>query len=83
MGIVAIFIPKVRESKYKEQKIKQLEEQYNQTRDKVNELRQKQQRLKSDPEYIGQIAREKLGKVKPGETIFRFDLQETNENNQY
>ena len=30
-------------------------------------------RLRNDPEYLGLIARDKLGLMKEGETIFRFD----------
>lgn len=31
------------------------------------------QRLKTDPDYLGDIARDKLNVQKDGETIFRFD----------
>jgi cell division protein FtsB len=30
-------------------------------------------RLRNDPEYLGLIARDKLGLMREGETIFRFD----------
>lgn len=37
------------------------------------QLRKEEQSLRTDPEYVEKVAREKLGLIKPGEVIYKFD----------
>jgi cell division protein FtsB len=46
-------------------------------RGKNAELKKQIELLRSDPHYIEQIARDQLGLVKDGETIYQFQLNDT------
>jgi cell division protein FtsB len=61
-----------------------MEKKQGQLNHEIEELRQKNAELKnqigllrSDPHYIEQIAREQLGLVKDGETIYQFQLNDS------
>jgi cell division protein FtsB len=41
-------------------------------------LRREENDLKTDPNYVEKVAREKLGLVKPGELIYRFEEDKQN-----
>ena len=51
----------------------QLSHEIEQLHQKNAELREEVRSLRSDPEYIEQIAREQLGLAKDGEIIYQFD----------
>lgn len=78
MGIVNFFLPKIRQNRERQKKAVALEEQNRLKEDMVKQLQKQQERFLSDPKYVERIAREKLGKAKPGETIFRFNNRSTN-----
>ena len=77
--IIALFLPKVRQAQERQRKAAVIEEQ-NRAREKMTkQLRENQEQFVSDPKYVERVAREELGKAKPGETIFRFIEKKTNE----
>ncbi len=77
--IIALFLPKVRQAQERQRKAAVIEEQ-NRAREKMTkQLRENQEQFMSDPKYVERVAREELGKAKPGETIFRFIEKKTNE----
>jgi len=77
--IIALFLPKVRQAQERQRKAAIIEEE-NRAREKMTkQLRENQERFMSDPKYVERVAREELGKAKPGETIFRFIEKKTNE----
>lgn len=41
-------------------------------------LRREENDLKTDPNYVEKVAREKLGLVKPGELIYKFEEDKQN-----
>ena len=77
-GVIAVFLPKIRENTEKHRRIQEMEEANRIQEDAMNKLRLKHERFLSDPRYVEQIAREELGKSRPGETIFRFQETSTN-----
>jgi len=79
IGIANFFLPKIRQNREKQRKAAVLEEENRIKEDMVKQLREKQERFLSDPKYIERIAREELGKARPGETIFRFNSTSTND----
>lgn len=79
IGVINIFLPKIRQNTEKQKTITALEEENRAKEDKIKELRKKREKFVSDPEYVERVAREELGKAKPGETIFRFNDRNTND----
>lgn len=77
--VVALFLPKVRQARERARRVAVLEEENRAKEEQVNKLREQQDRFKTDPKYVERVAREELGKAKPGETIFRFTEKKTNE----
>ena len=55
----------------------QLDHEIEELRQKNAELKKQIELLRSDPHYIEQIAREQLGLVKDGETIYQFQLNDS------
>ena len=55
----------------------QLTHEIEDLRQKNAELKKQIELLRSDPHYIEQIAREQLGLVKDGETVYQFQLNDT------
>ena len=53
-----------------------LDHEIEELRRKNGELKKQIELLRSDPHYIEQIAREQLGLVKDGETIYQFQLND-------
>ncbi len=79
IGVVNIFLPKIRQNVEKQNKTTVMEEENRTMEDMIKQLRKKQEQFVSDPKYVERIAREKLGKAKQGETIFRFNDRNTND----
>jgi len=61
--------------------VERLKERYE--REKIEQLRlmRKRDLLKNDPEYLENIARDKLDLMKPGETIIRLDSRQPTQQN--
>ncbi len=79
--IVAAFawiFPKIKLCEEREEKIAALEEKNKQIENSIGELKKKQERFATDPEFVERVAREELGKAKPGETIYRYTDKKTN-----
>lgn len=78
VALAGVFMPKIREHEALRKRSDALEEEIRVKSDMTRELRYRQERFRSDPGYVERVAREKLGKAKPGEIIFRFAEPETN-----
>lgn len=70
---VFVFHPEILRLREMRANVEKLEQ--NEERTRIEHLRLLRQRelLKSDPEYLENIARDKLDLMKPGETIIRLD----------
>ena len=79
IAVVALFLPKVRQARDRARRAAVIEEENRAKEEQTKQLRQQQERFMSDPKYVERVAREELGKAKPGETIFRFSEKKTNE----
>ena len=77
--IIALFLPKVRQAQERQRKAAVIEEENRAMEKRTKQLRENQEQFMSDPKYVERVAREELGKAKPGETIFRFIEKKTNE----
>ncbi len=72
VGVFSMFWPKIREyQELQRQEARQLEAQRTEE-EMLKHLKRQQERLRSDPRFVERIAREELGLVKPGDTVFRF-----------
>lgn len=76
--VIAIltFYPEFRRIDEMKATIERLDEQLVTEELELRKRQREEQWLKSDPEYIEMLAREKLGFMKEGETIFRLDLEQ-------
>lgn len=79
VAVVVLFLPKVRQAQERARRAAVLEDENRVKSQMTEQLRQQQQRFLSDPKYVERVAREELGKAKPGETVFRFTEKKTNE----
>ncbi len=79
VAVLNIFLPRIRENEEKRKTSATMEEQSRAAEDMTKELRDQQERFRRDKKYLERVAREELGKAKPGETIFRFPNTETND----
>jgi cell division protein FtsB len=77
--IIALFLPKVRQVQDRTRRTAIIEEENRVKEEMTKQLRQQQERFTSDPKCVERVAREELGKAKPGETIFRFSEKKTND----
>jgi cell division protein FtsB len=77
-GLMEIFLPKIRENAARQKHISILEEQNRLKEEAARELRARRERFQDDPLYVERMAREKLGKIRPDEVIFRFTDHSTN-----
>lgn len=71
-GLCSIFIPLIRENRERERKVAALEEELRAKQDAIVHIRRQQELFQTDPSFVEKIAREELGKAKPGEIIYRF-----------
>ena len=79
VAIIALFLPKVRQAQERARRAAVIEKENHVKEEQTRRLRQQQKRFVSDPKYVERVAREELGKARPGETIFRFIEKKTNE----
>ena len=67
------FLPEVNKRKNDELRIEELKAQVEQEQMRLHRLALEERLLKHDPEYVGVIARDRLGLMDKGETIYRID----------
>ncbi len=77
--VVALFLPKVRQTRERARRAAVIEEENRAKEEQIKQLRRQQERFMTDPQYVERVAREELGKARPGETVFRFTEKKTNE----
>ena len=78
VAAVMLFLPKIRQNQERLSRVKALEEENRILEGQIKQLQSRQDQFLSDPRYVERIAREELGKVKEGETVFRFSENRTN-----
>lgn len=78
VGVIIFFLPKIRQNEERQRKAVALEEEIQVKEDMIKQLRKQSERFKTET-GVERVAREELGKVRPGETVFRFTDRKTNE----
>lgn len=73
LSIGYIFWPQFMKYEELKRNEKSLELRIEGEQEKNIRLRQEEYSLRTDPEYVEKVAREKLGLVKPGEIIYKFE----------
>ena len=68
------FLPEVSKRKEQSQRIEALKVELEKQRALLTRYEREKMLLRSDPEYVGLIARDKLDLMLPGETIYRMEL---------
>ena len=68
------FLPEVQKRKEQEMRVEELKAEIEKQRMILSRHQREEGLLKHDPEYVGLIARDRLGVMKPGETIYRLDV---------
>ena len=79
VAVSMIFLPKIRQLQDRSRREAKMAQDNRSEEEQVKQLRQRQEHFVNDPKYVERVAREELGKVKPGETIFRYNDKKTNE----
>ena len=77
--VISAFLPKIRQNQERQRKITAIEEENRRKEEAVKALRRQQDQFVTDPKHVERLAREELGKAKPGETIYRFGGQKNND----
>lgn len=67
------FLPEVDKHKAQDARVEELKAEVLKKRMTLVRHQREENLLKHDPEYLGLIARDKLGLMKEGETIYRMD----------
>lgn len=81
LGTVCFFLPKVRRCRRRQQDTDRKREELLLIQARIKELKLKQTKIHSDREFLERIAREELGWAKPGETVYRFQPDESEPSN--
>ncbi len=76
IGLVSLFLPKIREIRALQGVVTRMTEEKLAVEESKQMYIWQRERFATDPSFVERIAREELGKAKPGEIIFRFS--ETN-----
>ena len=71
--ILIFFLPVVTELQDKRAKIAKYEQEIEDLKLENERMKQEKNLLENDPVYLEKVAREKLGIVKKGEVIYRFE----------
>ncbi|MDP8213070.1 MAG: septum formation initiator family protein [Candidatus Zapsychrus exili] len=71
--ILAVFIPSYFVMCNKKARIAEYEKQIQRLKIKNVELAEERRKLEDDPVYLEKVAREKMGIVREGETIYRLE----------
>jgi cell division protein FtsB len=75
VAAVITFYPEFRRIEEMKASIGRLDQQLSEEQLKLRQQEREENWLKNDPEYVEMQARELLGVMKEGETIFRLDLE--------
>ena len=78
IAVVCLFKPKFRQNQEYQRTLSTLKEENLDREKEIKRLQAQQNQFLSDPGYVERIAREELGKVREGETVFRFTERKTN-----
>ncbi len=70
--VLRLFLPLMEKQQQLRAREDELRRDIQRAGEELRMLRLKQQKLQDDPRFVERIAREDLGYVKPGETLFRF-----------
>jgi cell division protein FtsB len=76
-GFVATYIPRLRDAGNLRLEKYKLDQQLHDQELEYRRLLARHQALRNDPRAVERVTREKLGLGKPGETIFRFEPENT------
>jgi cell division protein FtsB len=71
--VVVLYLPLIRHNQGVRKEILNLEDHIKQQEEYGRQMDSTIRALKTDPKAIERVAREKLGYVKPGETMIRFE----------
>ncbi len=71
-GLASVFVPLFRENRDRERKVTTLQEEIDVKNAEIIHLRKQQEKFQNDPTFVENLARDEFGKVRPGETIYRF-----------
>lgn len=71
--VIVLYLPLIRHNEGMRKENLNLENQINRQEEVGRQLDSTIRALKSDPKAIERVAREKLGYIKPGETMIRFE----------
>jgi len=74
---LATFLPALKSRAEQRSALAKVKVEYEDSRELYHKNTREVARLKNDPEYLGLIARDKLGLKREGETIFRFEKNTT------
>ena len=74
-GFIATYVPKLRDAGNLRLEKYKLDQQLREQETEYRRLLARQQALRNDPRAVERVTREKLGLGKPGETIFRFEAE--------
>lgn len=78
VGVVVWYLPVIKHNEALRKEILHLNAEIKQQEDLSRQLDNATKALKNDPKTLERVAREKLGYVKPGETMIRFEEPSTN-----
>ncbi len=76
LGILA-FIPEIQKHRAEQAEVRRLENEISNQKAIQRRQTQEMELLRSDPEYVELMARDKMDLMKEGETIFRLDTTGT------
>jgi cell division protein FtsB len=75
--VLFIFLPSYTQYQDKRQKVDEYDRQIIRLQRQNAKLAKEKKLLESDPAYLEKVAREKMGLVREGETIYRLTPEET------
>lgn len=83
LAVAVWYLPLIQQNERMRKEILRLNTQIQQNEESVKQLKTSMEALRSDPQAIERIARDKFGYAKPGETIIRFEDAATNTPNRH
>lgn len=78
VGIAVWYLPLIRQNERMRQQVYRLDGQLRKDEDTNRQLKSSIDALRNDPKAVERLAREKLGYIKPGETVIHFEDLPTN-----
>ena len=76
--IVCAFIPELKKQHEQSERVDQLKGEIDKQKLVLSQRSREADLLQNDPGYIELLARDRLDMMKPGETIFRLEIQASN-----